>query len=162
MQGLMLRLVDETNNTFWHCFQPLRSELNRYWWYLEAQPWMGAPAGFPEDQEQEGLWPPGLVGKWAEYFCEEDIILWAIPLSENPQTHTHGARTQKNPEEFLQSQAEIVLIYTDSTSWELFARKVFILDRVRKQLIGSRKIRIYETSLENREAAFRRAGLQLR
>lgn len=175
MDGLLLRLLADTRSVagrwFWPCFEPLRTEFDRYFWVVLNQPWFGAPDEFDGEREiaeYDGmactsvmLWRPGAVGRWAERFGEESIDIWAIDPERNPvRTASAFSALRRNDDDFTETHGTIRLIYTDSCCWEIFAKETRLLAAVRDHLQCSASIRVYETSSANREPAFDAAALR--
>jgi hypothetical protein len=132
---------------------------------------MGAPAAFGHERELsdfEGmaettvcLSGPGAVGRWAEQFCEERIELWAThPDADAASLAAEFRRTSaKRQDAFIEKHAEIWLISSDSTCWEIFARDTAVLRKVRDGLQRNAAIRGYESVSEDRGRACATAGI---
>ncbi|MBX9654840.1 hypothetical protein K2Y11_14610 [bacterium] len=175
MFGLLLRLQGEEHHwagaSFRRCFKPLRSKFDQYFWILSSQPWMGSPTDFHSEKELarfEGdvdtsvsLWRRGSIGRWADQFSEEDIELWAPNPTTNPsELATEFSRVHFNGSDaYIESHAEIWLIYTDSTCWEIFTKEVSLLQKIREHLVENHFIEVYESSTKDRRRAFKKAGL---
>ena len=175
MDGLLLRLLDDKRGSpgrwFWPCFEPLRPTFDRHIWILPNQPWMGAPVDFDHGRESADydgigetsvcLWRPGAVGRWAEQFCEEHIELWATNPADDPArlASEFGRAFWGREDAYIEKHAEIWLIYTDSTCWEIFAKDASLLRKVRDQLRGSTTIGVYENASEDRGRAYRNASI---
>jgi hypothetical protein len=175
VDGLLLRLLDDKRDSagqwFWPCFEPLRSVFERYFWILHNQPWMGAPIAFDHERESvhyEGigeasvwLWRPSAVGRWADRFGEEQIELWAVNPTDDPaRLASEFSRTFGNREDaFIEKHAEVWLIYTDGTCWEIFAKQPHLLQAVRDHLQGNETMRVYESNSQRRGRAYSKAGL---
>jgi hypothetical protein len=176
VQGLLLLLVDDTDGSpgkwFWPCFEPLRSTFDRHYWIFLDQPWMGPPDNFDHERESEGyegmgetsvcLWRPGALGRCATQFSEEYVLLWAPhPAVDSAQLASEFRRAFSDPEEsaFIEKHAEIWLIYTDSTCWEIFARDESLLQKVRDHLQASPTVRVYESESEDRGLAYGKANV---
>jgi hypothetical protein len=158
---------------FWKLFQPIRQDLDRLFWCFPYQPWMGAPREFLEDDAAtatfEGqdrtsvmLWQPGSLGRYASHFAEESIELWGIePTADNPQqlAADYSAAAKPEMQALIRQYARVWLLYTDSTCWEIYARKPRLLDETRAHLRGKPWVKVYDSHAERRAAAFRTAGL---
>lgn len=85
--------------------------------------------------------------------------MWATRPSDDPaQLAAEFSRAfQNNP--FIEEHAEIWLIYSDSTCWEIFARNGALLDTVRDSLRGHATIRVYENDSKDRDRAWTKAGI---
>jgi hypothetical protein len=177
LDGLLLKLLEDPTGApgrwFWKLFQLIRKDLDRLFWCFPSQPWMGAPDGFAEDESAAApfdgdgqtsvmLWRPGSLGQYAHRFAEEFIELWGIePTRDDP--HQLAARyntaTPSEGGEILRHHARVWLLYTDSTCWEIYARKGSLLDATRAHLWGKPWVQVYESHADRRAAAFRTAGL---
>jgi hypothetical protein len=51
------------------------------------------------------------------------------------------------------------LLYTDSTCWEIYARKARLLEQTREHLRGKPWLEVYESQADRRGMAFGTAGL---
>ena len=175
MDGLLLRLLDDKRGSpgqwFWPCFGPLRSAFDRHFWIFPNQPWMGAPLAFDHERESadyEGmgetsvcLWRPGAVGRWADQFCEEHIELWATSPADDPaRLASEFRRTFWGREDtFIEKHAEVLLIYSDSTCWEIFAKQASLLEPVRDHLHGNAAVRVYDNNSADRGRAYAKGGV---
>jgi hypothetical protein len=178
LDGLLLQLLGDssgpTGRWFWTCFEPLRQFFDRHFWIVD-NPWMGAPDAFfategePETIAYEGsqgtsaqLWRPGAIGRWAEQFSEEFIDLWAIDPADDP-AHIAASYSQglspEDSELFTEQHAVVRLIYTDSCSWEIFARDSSLLALVERHAKAQpASLRCFSTLSQNRSHAFRKIG----
>jgi hypothetical protein len=173
LEGLLLKLTGDHAGTpghwFWRLFSPIRRDLDRMFWCFRDQPWMGAPSGFCEDdlvafteefRTTVQLWRPGSLYRYADQFAEEAIELWAIePTRDDPVRLARMLSASGWNQEIIRTHTRIWLIYTDSTSWEIYARKVALLDQVVRGLNGKRDVAAYQGRCESRGELFARAGL---
>ena len=169
MDGLLLRLLNDDlgspGRSFWPCFKPLRSVLDQHRWIFPMQPWMGAPTGFDhadgEADSSVALWRKKTISVWADKFSEEDVELWAVnPSCDAARLMSEFQGTPwRQHSAFIEKHAEIWLIYTDRTCWEIFARRTALLQSVRNHLVGNATIRVYVNATDNRAAAYRAAGV---
>jgi hypothetical protein len=186
VEGVLLQLVQNEagfwpGSFFWKLFGPIRQDLDRLFWCFLNQPWMGAPAEFPEDESvlvpfegQENtsiqLWRPGSLSRFAHHFGEEFIDLWGIEptrddpaqlvtLYNAPKSELSLARGFQNREDIIRQHARVWLLYTDSTCWEIYARKASLLKQVRTGLIGKPWVKVYDSNSDRRASAFGAAGL---
>ena len=60
---------------------------------------------------------------------------------------------------FVGKHAEIWLIYSDSTCWEVFAKQVSLLEPVRGHLQGNESVRVYDSNSADRGRAYAKAGV---
>ena len=166
MDGLLLRLLEDSRGQpgrwFWPCFEPIRADLERYWWVHASAPWMGSPLGFLEDdatvdfeeriQSDIQLWRPGALGRWAKMFCEESINLWAVDPTHDPKQEASEFSNAgwDHRDAFIENRAIFWLLYTDSCCWEIFARDQSFLTSVSDSLKGSSAIRVVQTSSQDR------------
>jgi hypothetical protein len=51
------------------------------------------------------------------------------------------------------------MLYTDETCWEFFCGKTTVLDRLRASLTSKPLVEVYASRAEDRQPAFRSAGL---
>ena len=172
---MLLRLLVDRRGSpgrwFWPCFEPLRATFDRRHWIFPNKPWMGAPAGFDHGRESAdyegmgetgvGLWRPGAVGRWAGQFCEEHIELWATNPADDPaRLASEFRRTCSGQQDaFIEKHAEIWLIYTDSTCWEIFARQASLLEPLRDHLYGNAAVRGYDSNSADRGRSYAEAGV---
>jgi hypothetical protein len=61
--------------------------------------------------------------------------------------------------DFIRRHARVWLLYTDSTCWEIYARKARLLDETREHLRGKPWVEVYESHADRRGMAFGTAGL---
>lgn len=182
MNGLLLKLIEGKPGSqapwiagrwFWKLFRPIQQDLDRLFWYMLDQPWMGAPFEFyqdpnltePFDAPWGGgqLWRPGTLGRFADQFGEEFIQLFGIePTSDDPKeiASLYAKTPLKETETFVIKHARIWLLYTDGTCWEIYARKSRLIDLIRESLLGKPWVEVFESLAENRKVAFRNAGLE--
>lgn len=174
MEGLLLRLLETElpEPRFWKLFGSIRPDLDRLFWCFLWQPWMGPPDDFHtepflESFEGEGdtsvqLWRPGTLSLYADRFGEEYIELWAIEPTRD-DAKTLAAAFNKAPwrdqDKFIEERARVWLLYTDSTCWEIYARKTSLIERLREALMHRRSVVVYESRSDQRGAAFGAAGL---
>jgi hypothetical protein len=146
MNGMRLMLIQDNHGSpghwFWRCFQSLRAEFDRHHWLVPLQPWMGAPVGFAEGawaidfpgvgDTELMLWRAGAIGQWAERCSAESIDLMAVPLLEDPVAlAAEFARVPWRAQDaWMADRAEFLLRYTDSASWDIYARRAQSLDAV--------------------------------
>ena len=175
MHGLLLELLEDSTGApgrwFWRLFDPIRLDLDRMYWCFPDQPWMGAPLDFREDAlepfEEEyasttQLWRPGNLVRYADRFAEESIELWAIePTRHRPADLATKYSASNWSEESIREHAPIWLIYTDSTCWEIYARKAALLANVAEGVQGKRWVEVYRGHCERRGELFGKAGLSL-
>lgn len=108
------------------------------------------------------LWRPGTLWKYAWTFSEEEVQLWAIePEVDDPQriTSLYSNAGWSKQDGFVQENARIWLLYTDSTCWEIFARKEIYLNRVRESVLGKPWVDVFGSDSTQRGRAFSMAGL---
>jgi hypothetical protein len=180
LDGLLLKLLDDhpgaPGRLFWKLFKPIRQDLDRLFWCFAGQQWMAAPEAFLEDEsatepfEGEGrtdiqLWRPGSLDRYANWFGEEYIELWAIePAVDDPQRvvtlyYAAARRNMQDGEGIIRHHALVWLLYTDSTCWEIYARKARLLEETREYLRDKPWVEVYESDSDRRGAAFGTAGL---
>jgi hypothetical protein len=174
MDGLLLKLLHDQlgqpEPTLWKVFGSIRQDLDRLFWCFAAQPWMAAPDDFDEDQflesfEEKGttsiqLWRPGTLARYADQFAEEHIQLWGIePTQDDPWQLAARYSASGWDAEVVEKCASVWLIYTDSTCWEIFARKKSDLARAGETLKGKPWVEVYESDSEQRCRTFGIAGL---
>jgi hypothetical protein len=178
LNGLLVKLphldgARSPGEWFWKLFRPIRADLDRLFWCFPCQPWMGAPAGFQDDEAAtasfEGvgrtsvmLWRPGSLSHYADTFMEEFVELWGIdPTADDaPQLAARYSVTPwRDMAGFVRDHARVWLLYTDSSCWEIYARKQRLLDETRAHLWGKPGVEVYESHAERRGAAFDAAGL---
>jgi hypothetical protein len=177
MKGLLLKLKDDQTGApgvwFWRLFEPIRPELDRLFWCFPRPPWMGDPPDFREDVtawatfEVDGvtdtmLWRSGSLGRYAERFAEESIELWGIdPLVHDPQriAALYDGTVIPEMNRVIEPYAEAWLLYTDCTSWELYANEMGLLHRVQEHLSSKDWVQIVQSDSSSRGTAFRAAGL---
>lgn len=169
MDGLIIRLLDDKTGDpgrwFWRVFGAIRPDLDRMFWCLSWQPWMGAPDDFDlensfielDGSERAGfdVWRPGVLGLHAHQFDEEHIELWAMePTRDDPaRLAAEYDRCWPNDEkkgDFVRQHARIWLSYFDSTCWEIYARKPGLLDRVRRSLERKPAVSVHPSHLDRR------------
>jgi hypothetical protein len=178
MDGLLLQLLEDKGNAgawFWPCFEPLKRDFDNYYWIIDCQLWMGPPLAFFDESghnaasvddprlhdAQVQLWRPGAIGRWASEFEEESLYLWALQEHTDPIEmalrwhHTSYDR----PNSFVEAHASVLLQYTDSTCWEIFARDHKLLDKVRRHTQSQASIRAYQTFSQNRRFGFKQIGV---
>jgi hypothetical protein len=173
VDGLLLKLIEDgagfPGRWFWKLFRPIRQDLDRLYWCFSNQPWMGAPSDFREDDlepfEEEitssiQLWRPGSLTRYAGQFGEEQIELWAIePTRDDPAQLATKYSASGWSHEVIREHARVWLIYTDSTCWEIYARKRTLRDKVEESLQGKRWVEVYRGNDERRGELFGMAGL---
>lgn len=174
MDGLFLHLRQTGANEprFWRLFGSVRNDLDRLHWHLSWQPWMGAPSNFDSEntlllfdgQEITGgqLWRPGALSRYADKFREESVELWAIEATQrDPRAIAEEFAKISGSEsvDFIETHADVWMIYTDSTSWEIYARKTGLLTRLRDSLINNQDVAIYKSASVQRGQAFGAAGV---
>ena len=176
MDGLIIRLLDDKTGDpgrwFWRVFGPIRPDLDRMFWCVANQPWMGAPDDFDlegsfqrfDGSERAGfsVWRPGVLGRHADQFGEEFIDLWAIePTRDDPaRLAAEYARCDQDDDgAFIRQHARIWLTYFDSTCWEIYARKPGLLDRVRRGLERKPAVSVHPSHLDRRGQSLGDAGL---
>jgi hypothetical protein len=177
VKGLLLRLLEDKTGRpgfwFWKLFAPIRPELDRYYWCFSNQPWMGAPDEFKDDlsatesYEGEGetdvmLWRPGSLGRYADRFAEEVIQLWAVdPATDDPPllTERYSRILGNDRDAFACEHAQVWLLYTDSTCWEIYTRSPKLLDKLQAELDGKQWAKVYRSRSGHRKAAYAAAGL---
>lgn len=175
MDGLLIKLLQTGSNEprFWKLFNSIRQDLDRMFWFFSHQPWMGAPDDFCKDdlESYEGagsssgqLWRPGGLCRYADKFREEYFDLWAIePTRDDPKElaaiFEKLPRCDKN--KFIEEHARIWLLYTDSSCWEIYARKTNLLDNLREALWNLKTVSLYKSQSNQRGSAFGSAGLSL-
>ena len=186
MDGLIIRLLEDKTcapgRWFWKIFGPIRPDLDRMFWCLTNQPWMGFPADEGLDWLERSdrfesahiepfesacdtsvqLWRPGTLALYADKFAEEFIELWAMEPTVDEPTRLAAEfndRTWAESEAFIRQHARIWLIYTDSTCWEIYARKEDLLDRVRAGLQGKSWATVHRSESDRRAQFLGDAGL---
>ena len=178
MNGLLVKLPHldgdrSAGDWFRKLFRPIRADLDRLYWCLPYQPWMGAPDGFDEDEAAtesfEGedrtsvmLWRPGSLGRYADTFAEEFVELWGIEpaVDDAPQLAAlYRVTPWHDMAGFVRNHARVWLLYTDSSGWEIYARKQRLLDETRAHLRGKPGVEVYDGHSQQRAAAFAAAGL---
>ena len=174
MHGLLFKLLNfqlgQREPSFWMLFGSIRQDLDRLFWCFAAQPWMGAPDDFDEDQflesfEEAGttsiqLWRPGTLARYADQFAEEYIQLWGIePTQDNPSQLAARYSASGWDAEVVQQYARVWLIYTDSTCWEIYSRHARLLEQTRQHLRNQSWVEVYESAADARATAFGAAGL---
>jgi hypothetical protein len=180
MRGLLLKLRDDKTGApgrwFWKLFRPVRQDLDRLYWCFPFQPFMGAP-GFIDDESATvkliGLetgrasspvqvWCPGALARYADHFGQEFIELWGIePTRDDAQMlavdYYRAPESEKG--RFIEEHGRVWLLYTDSTCWEIYARKPRLLDEVRRELWNKPWVEVFESDTAHRKAAFSAAGI---
>jgi hypothetical protein len=179
LDGLLLKLLADRTGApgrwFWKLFfGPIRPDLDRLFWCFTGQPWLAAPDAFREDElatlpfegaDRAGLevWRPGSLSRYAQYFAEEFVELWAIePAVDDPQevvSRCAAGRGGRDCQDIIRQHARVWLLYTDSTCWEIYARKARLLDATREHLRGKPWVEVYRSTSDGRVAAFGTAGL---
>lgn len=177
MEGLLLKLTqDKTGRPgywFWQLFEPIRQDLDRLFWCFPNQPWFGSPLEFTEDDsatmsfEGEGttsvmLWCPRTLGRYAELFAEEFIGLWGIeptPLAPRRIAAEYSAAAFSEMDSVIEPHAQVWLLYTDSTCWEIYTRQTHMIDAVRNHLAGKPWVQAFDSKSDQRHIGFRSAGL---
>ena len=171
MDGLIIRLLDDKTGAwwFWRIFEPIRRDLDRMFWCLNGQPWMGWPEDFgtadaePFENARGScihLWRPGTLGRFAEEFGEEFVELWAVePTRDDPARLASEYAARDGSVDVIRQHARIWLLYTDSTCWEIYARKPDLLNRVRAGIDGKSWAKAYPSHSERRRQSFGDAGL---
>jgi hypothetical protein len=174
MDGLLLRLLQTgaKEPKFWDIFASLREDFDRLFWCFTSQPWMGAPEGFHEDpvtlrfpgDECSGtmLWQPGYLSRYGNKFGEEYMELWAIePAVADPKmlVSAYDKTYYQKQDKFIDEHAYVWLMYMDSTSWEIYARRSDFLKRLHDSLVNEPSVAIYRSQSDRRGAAFAAAGL---
>jgi hypothetical protein len=145
MNGFLLKLrhqeIGQKQPTFWRVFGSVRHELDRLYWFFPGQPSMGAPDGFNEDVpvlvefesrsrfSTSQLWKPGTLSRYGDLIGDEYLLTCGIePIADNPtqiakRLDADVWRTEDKVIREFANLGHVVLIYTDSTCWEIYARK---------------------------------------
>jgi hypothetical protein len=174
MDGLLIHLLrtGKDEPRFWKIFGSIRQELDRFYWCFLNQPWMSDPVDFDEKsvlmrfEEDEYtstlLWKPGNFSRYGNKFREEFLEFWAIePTGDDPQNLTEAFEKTKfrDRSKFIEKHACIWMLFTDSTSWEIFAQKPGLLERLQDSLSNQPSVKVYKTQSGHRGRAFGIAGL---
>ena len=153
-----------------HGVGPIRSDLDRMYWCLTNQPWMGFSMEEGLDWIEQidwfesvhidpfetscdtsvQLWRPGALALYADKLLVE---LWTMePTTDDPARLAAGFNdcAWTEGEVFIRQHAQIWLIDTDSTCWEIYARKANLLDRVREGLRGKSWARVSPSASDRR------------
>lgn len=162
MEGLLLKFTGE-EPTFWKLFGSIRHDLDRLYWYFLWPPWMGPPDDFTDEDlihfEGGSFWRPGVLSRFADRFCEEEITLWAIePERDDPQALADRYRYSLGNRKVIDEHARVWLRYLNRSYWEIFARKAGLLERLEADLINKPWIEVFPTRDDQPEIAYRQAG----
>jgi len=146
MDGLLLKLLEDRTGRpgywFGRLFGPVLDRLDGLWWHPLSQPWMGAP----DDFDEEGpLWRPGSLRRYGGRLAEEFIELWGFESDSPPRLDD--------------DEAAALLLYTDSTCWELYTRLPGLCQALRAGLRGAGGVAVYPSHSGRRRSAFHAAGL---
>lgn len=177
MDGLLLKLLDDSCRapgvSFWKMFLPIHQDLDRLFWCFSSQPWMGPPSKFEDDEiatesfDGEGnssvvLWRPGSLSRYAENFAEEYIQLWGIePHLDDPRhiAADYNVANWRSMGDIPRRYARLWMFYSDSTCWEVFARKATLLNEIRTHLLDKPWVKVISSHIDRRGDAFAAAGL---
>lgn len=173
MQGLILELIrsDQPEPKFWDLFSSISSELDRLFWYFPGQNWFGPPEGIEELDLYAPLnlqlsenarvsgefWRPGSLSIIADDMNEELIELWGIEPEDAAQFSALDPRQHQHLH-WVERHAAFWIKYVDSSSWEIFTQKRFLLERLTRGLEHQTKVRVHSTDTNCRDKSFRRAG----
>lgn len=162
MRGLVLtfRNPKMPEPRFWQLFSSIAPDLDRLFWCFEWQPWFGKPdsvddsifVDFPRTRDSSiALWRPGSLKIAADYFCEESVFAFGIdPEKLDPKKATQRYHDASFVERswILEQIASVILRYSDSRSWEVFARNGDLLRRLAKDLRESELVTTVTTEFE--------------
>ncbi len=167
MDGVLLKLHSGDSGNpgkwFWKLFEPIRPDLDRMYWYVDMQ----TPPSFDEGDLLDlgpGLHAivisPGRFARFGDKFGDEFISLWSMePTSDDPATIVAEYLASRHSKAVLQQHARIWLLYTDSSCWELYARKSSLVDRVCEGVEGKDWVTAYRGESDRRKQTFKAAGL---
>jgi hypothetical protein len=108
------------------------------------------------------LWQPGSLALYADEFAEEFIELWGNePTVDDAQqlATEYSAADTHAMERIIRQNARVWFIYTNSTCWEMYAKKRRLLDETRAHLSEKPWVKIYKSDADRRASAFSAAGL---
>jgi hypothetical protein len=179
MDGILLKLLQKESAKqprFWKLFNSIRQDLDRMFWCFSSQPWLGAPDLSFEDHLESNksigrccsttqLWRPGALGLYADKFGEEYFDFWAIePTRDDPKELVKifdniPYKEQNKQNKFIEEHARIWMLYTDSSCWEIFAKKINLLDKLKEALWNNKFVEVYKSQSDQRGMAFGIAGL---
>jgi hypothetical protein len=167
MEGVLLKLHgDDAGNPgkwFWKLFEPIRQDVDRMYWYVDMQ----TPPLFEDGdlldvgaELQAIVICPGRFAHFGDKFSDEFISLWAMePTRDEPAELVADYLASRHNKVTLQQHARIWLLYTDSSCWELYARKSSLVDRVCEGLESKDWVTAYRGESDRREQTFKAAGL---